>query len=1113
MNETKIHIIIKKQMKSLYYFIILIISSIIISSYSLIESDDLDESKYSYITLKISDGNNNIYSNAYSNDPKIVYINENKMTIVKFNYSFEESENSVILIWEKPIKNCGYIFQYCDKIIEMDLTHFDTSEVKVMLRMFEGCKNLKYLNISNLDTSNVVNMGIMFGSCSSLTSIDLSNFKTSKNKNIGTMFQGCSSLISINLSNFDTSEISCMDNLFNGCSKLTSIDLSNFDTSNVIKMEYMFKGCISLTSIKISNFNTKKVQKMDYMFNGCTSLISLDFQNLDLSSVETINNMFSNCPNLEYINIYNYIENNIVNNFNKTKLALYENMFYNMPDNAVLCINENNISENIFLQIKNEKFHFIDCSNDWKLKQNLSCSINDLSDNVCKFGIDFYQIENDSLNIGELIFCYKEPKGYYLDNNLYKKCYHSCETCNKEGNYSNHNCIECNENFLFVIKKEEYFNCYENCNYYYYFDKENNFHCTNNFSCPKNYPILNKNNSECIGYNFEYIKDIINNEKNDSKKISREEEIKYYDNILNKIEEVFESENFNTLHLDNGNDEVIKTEKVTITLTTTENQKNNIYKNTTTIDLGECETLLRNFYNIPSNEILYMKKIDIVQEGMKALKVEYDVYCKLFGTNLIKLNLTVCETSKILISIPIVINEDLDKYNISNGYYNDICYTTTSEDGTDISLKDRQKEYITKDKIICQEDCDFSEYDSETSTAKCSCKAKESSKSIADMNINKVKILENFKDIKNLVNFNFLICYKKLFNKKGIINNIGFYLILVIIIFHIINILIFSLNNFHSLIKKIKKIASKINQFQPNKKDEKVLNQSNKFNSKEKIVIFRNNKRKIKKIKKIKNNIDSKNNIKDSQINIDSKIIINNQFKIKNIHNFIDVEINELSYNLAIRYDKRTFCQYYISLLKTQHSLLYVFFNNNDYNSGTIKIDLFFISFTIEYTINALFYNDDTMHKIYESKGLFDIETQLPIIIYSSLISMILNSPLNFLALSNDAIINFKQSNIKINIMKRAKMLKNKLRCKFILFYIISFLLLLFIWYYISLFCVIYKNTQIHLLKDTLMSLGLSIFNPFILYLFPGFFRIPSLSNRKNKKECLYNFSKFLHSF
>ena len=62
-------------------------------------------------------------------------------------------------------------------------------------------------------------------------------------------------------------------------------------------------------------------------------------------------------------------------------------------------------------------------------------------------------------------------------------------------------------------------------------------------------------------------------------------------------------------------------------------------------------------------------------------------------------------------------------------------------------------------------------------------------------------------------------------------------------------------------------------------------------------------------------------------------------------------------------------------------------------------------------------------------------------------------------------------------------------------------------------FCVIYKNTQMHLLKDTLMSFGLSLIIPFIIYIFPGIFRIPALSNAKNKRRCLYNFSKFLQIF
>ena len=153
------------------------------------------------------------------------------------------------------------------------------------------------------------------------------------------------------------------------------------------------------------------------------------------------------------------------------------------------------------------------------------------------------------------------------------------------------------------------------------------------------------------------------------------------------------------------------------------------------------------------------------------------------------------------------------------------------------------------------------------------------------------------------------------------------------------------------------------------------------------------------------------------------------------------------------------------------------------------------------------------MHKIYESKGQFDLENQIPIIVYSTLISMILNSPLNFLALSNDAIIKFKQANTKINILKKSKKLKKVLIIKFILYFIISFFFLLFFWYYISMFCVIYRNTQIHLLKDIMYSFGLSLFIPFIIYLFPGIFRIPALSNKKNKRECLYNFSKLLQSF
>ena len=83
----------------------------------------------------------------------------------------------------------------------------------------------------------------------------------------------------------------------------------------------------------------------------------------------------------------------------------------------------------------------------------------------------------------------------------------------------------------------------------------------------------------------------------------------------------------------------------------------------------------------------------------------------------------------------------------------------------------------------------------------------------------------------------------------------------------------------------------------------------------------------------------------------------------------------------------------------------------------------------------------------------------------------------------------------------------------FLLYFIISSIYLFLFWYYLSLFCAIYRNTQKHLIKDTLISFGLSFIEPFFLYLLPGLFRIPSLKNKKEQKTCLYNISKIFQKF
>ena len=63
-----------------------------------------------------------------------------------------------------------------------------------MSGMFCECSSLKSIDLSSFNTSNVKNMCMMFRYCSSLISIDLSSFNTSNVKNMSYMFDRCSSL-------------------------------------------------------------------------------------------------------------------------------------------------------------------------------------------------------------------------------------------------------------------------------------------------------------------------------------------------------------------------------------------------------------------------------------------------------------------------------------------------------------------------------------------------------------------------------------------------------------------------------------------------------------------------------------------------------------------------------------------------------------------------------------------------------------------------------------------------------------------------------------------------------------------------------------------------------
>ena len=667
------------------------------------------------------------------------------------------------------------------------------------------------------------------------------------------------------------------------------------------------------------------------------------------------------------------------------------------------------------------------------------------------------------------------------------------------------------------------------------------------------------------------------------------------DEINNYIKEEYLSEEYN------GKNNIIKTENVLFQITTLDNQTSPNDTEISIIDLGKCEEKLRLFYQIPKEESLIIYKTDIKTSGLIQTYVQYEIYNPF---NLERLNLSICEEEKITIITKINLNnstislyDSLNKsgynlFNLSDLFYNDICSTYTSLNGTDMTLVDRKSEiYETNGNIsLCQIGCELTYYNPSTYDIKCDCSPQINEIETIFCYSDDKFIIKMFKDsiFTNIKNSNILVltCYKLILDMNKLLKNIGNFFMNIIIVLFFACLFFFIFKDFKKIdtfmiiiINANMTIIKSLNQKENNKKKEKkriiqdrIKKNILKMNNKNKIEKFaplkksntsKNDKnvylinsidessnifihekinKKLKNYKIQKGNHYSNNNnkkIKDEQINKNSKkeetnpknennkeiniinknktklasnfsIIFKNQKINLNTYNLNEHEINSLKYEEAIKLDKRTYCQIYLCQLKRKQLLLFTFCPAKDYNLLSIKICLFLTNFSLYLTINCFFFSDETMHKIYLDNGAYRIIYQLPQILYTLIISSSINSILRLLSLSENNIISLKKIKNPYKIKAKSKSIKKCLTIKLISYFIINFLLLLFFWYFISCFCAVFINTQTILLKDSIISFGLSLLYPFGYYLIPGIFRIHALKAKIKDKICLYETGKIL---
>ena len=997
-------------------------------------------------------------------------------------YNLEQEINYITLKWnnDNEISSTHKMFYQLTNIIEIIIIDFSMSNFVDSRNMFEGCRFLEALAFYSIDTSKVTDMS--------------------------RMFDGCCTLVSLNLNTFDVSQVISFFEIFNSCINLKSLNLNSFVLKPNADISSLFgsghnrnlKLCydISKASRFSSVYNSIENKCNEICYNGNIFICYGDDMSCPSGYTHLIPESKSCVKNCHDDKIFKFEYNNRCNEQcpRKTKdnNFICEDLncnYYNLEQNE--CID--GISEGYYLKDSTERI--VD-----------KCSTN------CKTCID--------TNI-KCTSCYD----YYFKNSINDKCEKCSQNCLNCENY--HICNQCIDGHQIINDNSNNKYCYPICPNFYYFDENGEYKCTDTNKCPDNFNKLIENEHKCIDqcsndniYHLEYenkclsecpeytyndngiceldLNEILKNKDNDDRMKSTQNYLKQVN--PNKLKEKLKNrENF-----------IFGFDKMNIIITNLEDEfeiKNN---SLSYIDLNKCEYILKDIYNISNNESLILFKTEILKDQMNIPRIEYELYYALNKSHLNKLDLKICEGKNIYIYYLTDINEEnIDKHNIKSNYYKDICYKSALNNA-DMTIEDKKNYYLDNNLNICEENCDFYNYEKIEGKVKCSCIIKTEIRYFSEVNINKYELIKGFKNINNIMNLNVIKCYKNVFTISGILKNYVFYFLVFILIFHLILFIIFiikgktklkkfislSLSNKWKKKEIIKKSDSKIKHIKRN-----FIKKKNIINPNKNTIIY-----KRKNIKKNSTNINKKYNNKNNLLTCKFSMKKTKNINKRTIYITIN-ELNEIPYDIAMKFDRRNYFRFYLTLLKVKHILLFTFFISMDYNLKIVKIDLFIFNLLFSLTANALFFNDSTMHKIYTDQGKFNLEYQIPQIVYSTLIVCGINILINYLALTENDIISLKsiQSPLIIKIKKR------KIIYKVFIYFIISFLFLLFFSFYLSCFCFIYENTKFHLFKDTVISFGLDLIYPLFLCLIPGIFRRCAL--KKTGKNCLYKFSQIIQKF
>ena len=211
-----------------------------------------------------------------------------------------------------------------------------------------------------------------------------------------------------------------------------------------------------------------------------------------------------------------------------------------------------------------------------------------------------------------------------------------------------------------------------------------------------------------------------------------------------------------------------------------------------------------------------------------------------------------------------------------------------------------------------------------------------------------------------------------------------------------------------------------------------------------------------------------------SQFNFDKDKLLKNENNI-NLDEYLKTDLDDLDYDDAIKRDNRKFCEFFYEKVKTEQMVLNTFCAVDPLRPRAIKIILFILDIDLYFFVNGLFFNEDYVSEIFNSKESENFFTFVPRSIdrffYTTLVGVIVGYVIDCFFIEEKKIKKLfirEKENIIILKYEISQIIKD-IQKRNTWFIILSFFIISFTFYYVFCFNNIYPHMRSEWIKSSIM--------------------------------------------